>query len=147
MLPLLSLVSLACCGVNGRDGTGPADSGVSFSEVRNVIGPACSSEHGCHGSTAAYGADCYFDGGTAGFADRPLDYGPVVDLRNTVNVPSVYSAKLRVKPYAPDESFLMDKLEGHLTPCEGTVMPPGFGLTASEIALVRQWIAEGAPTQ
>lgn len=51
---------------------------------------------------------------------------------------------LRVNPGDPDNSYLVKKLEG-ASDIVGAQMPLGANpLTAEEIALVRQWISEGA---
>jgi hypothetical protein len=51
---------------------------------------------------------------------------------------------LRVDPGHPDNSFLIVKLEGPL-PIEGSQMPMGkTPLTAAQIQLIRDWIAQGA---
>jgi len=51
---------------------------------------------------------------------------------------------LRVDPFDPDNSFLLVKLQGP-PPDQGSRMPQtGPPLTNAEVALIRQWIAEGA---
>lgn len=62
-----------------------------------------------------------------------------------VNAPSTeVPALLRVNPGDPDASYLIQKLEG--TAAVGGRMPlGGTPLPAETIAVVRQWIAEGAP--
>ena len=63
---------------------------------------------------------------------------------NLVNVASheVPSLK-RVEPGDPDNSYLVQKIEG--TAAVGGRMPLGRApLTAAQIALIRQWISEGA---
>lgn len=61
-----------------------------------------------------------------------------------VNVPSTENnAVLRVAPNDPDNSYLIQKLEG--TAAVGGQMPlGGTPLPQSEIDIVRQWITEGA---
>ena len=54
--------------------------------------------------------------------------------------------ELRVAPGNPDKSFLLEKLLGNIMPTEGSKMPlVGRPLTASELDMVRRWIAAGAP--
>jgi hypothetical protein len=62
-----------------------------------------------------------------------------------VNAPSVESPSLlRVAPGNPDASYLVQKLEG--TAAVGGRMPlNGPPLSADVIAVIRQWIAAGAP--
>ena len=65
-----------------------------------------------------------------------------------VNVPSQESKLLRVKPGAPDKSYLIAKLMGtHLDAGgSGTRMPFGAPpLPDQTIQLIRDWIAAGAP--
>jgi hypothetical protein len=131
-------------GVDAGADAGAVDSGVTLTQVEFIMLTNCSTEHGCHYGAGSYGAECYFDGGTPGFGANGLDTDGVVDLTKAVNVPSVYSPKLRVKPFEPDASFLMDKLTGHLTACEGITMPRGSMLPPEQIALIREWITEGA---
>jgi mono/diheme cytochrome c family protein len=63
---------------------------------------------------------------------------------NIVNVPSKEVPSLmRVEPGDPDNSYLVQKVEG--TAAEGERMPLGqTPLTAAQIALIRRWISEGA---
>jgi hypothetical protein len=62
--------------------------------------------------------------------------------------PAAFEAGLlRVDPDDPDNSFLLIKLEGP-SPEEGSQMPLGLPpLSASEIQLIRDWIAAGAPPE
>jgi hypothetical protein len=54
------------------------------------------------------------------------------------------STKL-VAPGQPDQSYLVFKLEGSGTCFTGSRMPKGAALTAAQIQLVRDWVANGAP--
>ena len=62
-----------------------------------------------------------------------------------VNVPSrEVPALLRVEPFDPDRSYLVQKIEG--TAAVGAQMPPGGPpLPVEDIQLIRDWIADGAP--
>ena len=46
----------------------------------------------------------------------------------------------RVKPFQPDSSCLVKRVEGQVTP----QMPPGGSLTSGEQAVIRGWIQQGA---
>ena len=61
-----------------------------------------------------------------------------------VNVPSTeVPSILRVEPGNPDDSYLVQKIEG--TAAVGARMPLGGpNLSADEIAAIRQWITDGA---
>ena len=58
-----------------------------------------------------------------------------------------WTALLRVDPGNPDDSYLIIKLEGGDRIADGTArMPLGrTPLTPEQIAVVREWIASGAP--
>ena len=49
-----------------------------------------------------------------------------------------------VKPGAPDQSYLMFKLQGSGPCMTGSRMPKGGSITAAQIQLVRDWIVNGA---
>lgn len=58
---------------------------------------------------------------------------------SSAEVPSI----LRIKPGDPDNSYLIQKIEGHAS--VGARMPYGGPyLDAATIAMIRQWIANGA---
>lgn len=83
-----------------------------------------------------------------GAAQGGLSLEPGASYSNLVNAASSESPLLRVEPGAPERSYLLHKLEGtHLrVGGKGERMPLGGGpLPANEIALIRQWIAQGAP--
>lgn len=63
----------------------------------------------------------------------------------SVGIPSVeVPAILRVKPGDPDNSYIIQKLEGHAA--VGAQMPfGGPPLPTATIAVIRQWITDGAP--
>lgn len=64
---------------------------------------------------------------------------------NLVNVSSTEcSNRLRVAPGDPDNSYLVNKIEG-TNLCFGTQMPKVGSLTSAEIAIIRAWVAQGAP--
>jgi len=113
----------------GGGGTPPPPSTqASFQQIQDTIfTPICTA---CHAGAAA-----------------PL--GLRLDAGNSyallVNVPSVEApAILRVTPGDPDNSYLVQKIEGSAS--VGARMPLGGPpLPQSSIDLVRAWIAEGAP--
>ena len=89
-------------------------------------------------------ASCHLTGQEGGaLALHPgAAYASLVDVKSSeVNLP-------RVKPGAPDQSYLLMKLLGtHLEHGgQGARMPFGAApLDAETIAKIRQWIASGAP--
>jgi len=97
----------------------------------NIFTPICSV---CHvGGSAPQGLRL----------DAANSYNLLVGVPST-EVPAI----LRVKPGDPDNSYIIQKLEGHAA--VGKQMPFGCPtsqpcLTSSTIAFVRQWITNGAP--
>ncbi|WP_373377651.1 hypothetical protein [Cupriavidus nantongensis] len=80
-------------------------------------------------------------------APAGLDLLPKVVHSNLVGVRSTQSSMLRVAPSAPEQSYLMRKLQGaHLEAGgQGVAMPPGAPpLDPAQIGAIRQWIAGGA---
>ena len=72
-----------------------------------------------------------------------LDVRPGRAFNNLVNRRSSQVNLMRVLPGAPDESYLVHKLDGGPS-IVGTQMPQGGPLSATQIALVRSWILAGA---
>ena len=140
---VLTLLSLAACAGNGEglDANGqPLAAGSTgslpplsddFASIQaNIFTPICSV---CHNAAAARRKVCAFDA-----ADS---YNLLVGVPST-EVPSL----LRVKPGDPDNSYIIQKLEGHAA--VGAQMPDGCPstqpcLTTSTIAFIRQWITDG----
>jgi len=127
---------VACSGGSG-DGLPPSPPSSSlpgsfdavFSQVQDyVFTPGCAVS-GCH---------------TGAGAPQGLQLDSVNSYANLVGVASSENpSSLRVKPGDPDSSYLIQKLEG--TASSGVRMPLGAApLDASIIAIVRQWISDGA---
>jgi len=107
----------------GGDGAQTAD----FASIQqHVLTPICTV---CHaGAAAPQGLRL----------DASNSYALLVGIPST-EVPSI----LRVKPGDPDNSYLIQKLEGHAA--VGARMPFGGPyLDAATIAIIRQWITDGA---
>jgi hypothetical protein len=142
LLSILALLVTACGGGSGSGGSSPPPAspppppppppavfGANFSEIQdNVFTPNCATS-GCHlGAGAPQGL----------ILDATNSYGLLVDVASS-EVPSL----LRVEPGDPDNSYLIQKLEG--TAAVGGQMPlGGTPLPQSEIDTIRQWITEGA---
>jgi len=105
------------------------DNTVSFSSLQStVFTPTCAFS-GCHsGASAPLGLQ--------------LDEGSAYD--NLVNQPSEQQSDyFRVSPGDPDNSYLIQKLEG--IAAVGQQMPRGLPpLSIDTVASIRQWIADGA---
>lgn len=99
---------------------------VDFASQIQPIFDACT---GCHGESGA--------------AD--LDLRPGVSYANLVGVSATTNpARLRVEPFEPDESLLLSAVN-----CTSTG-GPAFqmsGTTPEQRALIRDWIAQGAPLE
>ena len=137
---LLSAVVLSACG--GGSGSGvtsppppppppppPASFGPNFSEIQaNVFTPTCATP-GCHvGAAAPRGL----------VLDDANSFGLLVNVASDED-----PAFLRVAPGDPDNSYLIQKLEG--TASFGARMPlNGAPLAQVDIDTIRQWITDGA---
>jgi methionine-rich copper-binding protein CopC len=113
-------------GESGGSGSVPLSADLSSIEA-NVFTPICSK---CHiGGGAPEGLRL----------DSADAYNLLVGVPST-EVPSI----LRVKPGDPDNSYIIQKLEGHAA--VGAQMPLGGPyLSTATIGFIRQWISNGAP--
>lgn len=131
---ILSAALTACGGGGGAAAPTPppqppSSFGPNFSEIQsNVFTPTCAVS-GCHlGAGAPQGLRL----------DDVNSYGLLVDVPS-MEVPGV----LRVAPGDPDNSYVIQKLEG--TAAIGGRMPLGRPpLDQSVIDIIRQWISAGA---
>jgi hypothetical protein len=140
ILPALMLaagISAGCGGGGYGDDNGappeppppPSSFGPNFSEIQDeVFTPTCAVS-GCHtGAGAPEGLRL----------DEANSFGMLVDVASS-QVPSI----LRVAPGDPDNSYLIQKLEG--TASVGVRMPEGGPpLAQDSIDVIRQWILDGA---
>ena len=138
----LAILSLFVAGCGGGSGSGGGNSpptpplppppppfGANFSEIQaNVFTPTCAVS-GCHSGA----------GSPQGLRlDEATSYALLVNVASTEN-----GAVLRVNPGNPDDSYLIQKLEG--TASAGVQMPFGRApLTQATIDVIRQWITDGA---
>jgi hypothetical protein len=133
----MSVVLIAGCAGNGEgldengrpaeqdDGTGLTP---DFESIQaNVFTPICTT---CHsGAAAPLGLRL----------DEGASYALLVNAPST-EVPTL----LRVNPGNPDASYLIQKLEG-TAPVGGRMPLGGAPLPAETVAVIRQWISDGAP--
>jgi mono/diheme cytochrome c family protein len=111
----------------GEGGTGNGALAPTLASIQqNVFTPVCTA---CH---------------SGGGAPQGLRLDAGVSATLLVGVPSnEVSSLLRVKPGDPDNSYLIRKLEG--SGIAGARMPLGGPyLDAQTIAVIRQWISQGA---
>jgi len=106
----------------------PAGFGPNFSEIQaNVFTPSCATA-GCHSGAGA----------SAG-----LNLEAANSYTMLVGIASSQDAGIqRVNPGNPNNSYLVQKLEG--TTATGGQMPLGGALPQSDIDVIRQWIMDGA---
>ncbi|MEQ1440357.1 hypothetical protein AAG565_13440 [Fontimonas sp. SYSU GA230001] len=132
-LGFLPWLLLAACGGGGGDGGAPQPDALQptlESIQAQVFTPRCATS-GCHRGSAARES--------LRLDDAQTSYDQLVEVRS-VQVPS----RFRVEAGSPDTSYLIDKLEG--TQAAGNRMPDGQApLSAETVAVIRQWIADGAP--
>jgi len=111
-------------------GGSPPDPNASFSRVQmEIFTPHCAVE-GCHAPPTQQGLD--------------LRDGHAYD--NVVGVPAKESAKVRIAPGHPEDSYLVDKIRG-AAGIDGARMPasgPPY-LTDQQIQLIVDWVRRGAP--
>jgi len=107
--------------------TTPVVIGPTLDQIQAVVfGPLCS---GCHSGPTGVVLPSGMDLSTADASFLAL-----------VNTPSIQDPMImRVLPTQPDNSYLIQKLEGNA----GTVMPPTGMLDPAIIAEIRQWILDG----
>ncbi|HEU5303247.1 MAG TPA: hypothetical protein VFU40_01275 [Gemmatimonadales bacterium] len=135
-LALAVLLGAAACAGDGTGldehgnpvGEGRAPLQPTFTSIQtHIFTPSCTQ---CHAGAAA-----------------PLGFSleAAVSYESLVNVASVERpAVLRVKPGAPDSSYLVLKLEG-AAGIAGGRMPLGLPpLSTGEVSVVREWILAGA---
>lgn len=98
-----------------------------------VFSPSCTAA-ACH--DASLGGDLDLTSG--------MSYAELVDVP-AFQTNAAGRGKVLVIPGDPDNSFLVQKLDGTLELDEGEVMPrQTSGLSSSRIELIRQWILAGA---
>lgn len=126
-----ALLWYGCAG----DGPPPSASSGAYDTIQTQIFNQHCLSAGCHNSTAQAGGLNL----TAG-----VSYGDLVGV--TPQNPDAAAAGLqRVTPFDPANSFLLIKLTNP-APGEGSRMPQGQSpLPPADIAMIRNWIAEGAP--
>ena len=127
----LFLLALAGC---GGDGDTVANLDPTLTSIQtNVFNKSCALVS-CHNSTAAQGGLKLTQGDS---------FGEIVNIA-AENSAAAADGKLRVVPGDPGASFLIQKLEGPGAG-EGDLMPQSSsGLDSEIIAVIRQWIADGA---
>lgn len=139
---LFALALTACPGSGeGLDENGnplgppgpPADSVTLSADVQPILTANCALS-GCHA-------------GSQPAANQNLSSG--LTFSNTVNVPAQQVPALRrVRPFLPDSSYLVQKIQGTQATVGGSGgrMPLGGApLSSAEIQTIRAWIAAGAP--
>jgi len=135
LLSLSVLVAAAGCSSSNSSPSAPSTPTVSFATQiqAQILNPACTA--------------CHTDDGRTPSSNLNLKSG--VAISNLVNVACVcpgHSSVMRVIPGNPSGSYMIQKLEG-AADIVGLRMPrngPPY-LTTDQVALIRQWIQNGAP--
>jgi len=121
-LPAVAGTPMNCTDLEGF----PERQAVDFESQIQPIFAACS---GCHG-----------DGGSAGLDLRPGEaYANLVGVVSTTSPP-----QLRVQPFEPADSLLLSAVNCAQTGGPAFQMP---GTDPEQRALIRDWIAQGAPAR
>jgi hypothetical protein len=138
-LVLVAGLALTACGdkddsAEVEDGDDTADTGppTLTDDIQPIFDRSCAVA-GCHIGTSP-------GGNMLLIPERA--FSELVGATST-DVPTM----LRVRPTAPDESFLLHKVAGTHATVGGTgdPMPPTAGLGEEEVELIREWIETGAP--
>jgi len=133
LLSLSVLVATAGCSSNSSPSSPTPTSTLSFATQiqAQILNPAC--------------VACHTDDGRTPASNLNLKSGAAIS--NLINIASVGKpGAVRVIPGNPSGSYLIQKLEG-ASDIVGLRMPrngPPF-LTTEQVALIRQWIQNGAP--
>jgi hypothetical protein len=103
----------------------------TFTNVHTtVLQPTCAFSS-CHGSA---------DAGDLTLTDAAASYDALVDAPSAGD-----PAQILVVPGDPDASYLVHKLEAASGIVGDPMPPPAGGLEPEKVALIRAWIAAGAP--
>jgi hypothetical protein len=133
-LAALALIALPGCG-------GEEDTEVTYNDdVRRIFNRRCTT---CHESSTPIGVDIV-DIQNPFAPERGLVFAP-----NSWAAPDAYpglTPAQNVVPFEPENSFLLDKITGDLPPDGGgAAMPLQVSpLDANELAVVEQWVTDGA---
>ena len=135
LLLSLMLVAVGCSSSSSPSSPSTTTTTVTFSTQiqQQIFNPACTA--------------CHTDDGRTPSSNLNLKSG--VAISNLVNVACVcpgHAAVMRVIPGNPSGSYMIQKLEG-AADIVGLRMPrngPPY-LTDAQVALIRQWIQNGAP--
>ncbi|RME21581.1 MAG: hypothetical protein D6798_17765 [Deltaproteobacteria bacterium] len=131
LLPLLPSLLIVACGESGDD-TGADAAPVTFAELQETVLVGSCGGAGCHGpATVAGGLLLEGDDAYDSLMNDPCE-----------NELAVAEGLLRVAPGDLDKSFLYVKVTDARG--MGDPMPPWDSLDDAGIAMIRQWILDGA---
>ena len=142
MRAALLVLLAACTAPKARPGPPDANPGPSFArDIVPVLEHECARQKGCHGDKPAEDVD--------------MDLRPNAAYAALVGVTAEQrEGALRVKPFDPDGSFIVDKLTGRLQGHDGKQMPidpvTGSSVDPSPLPpgfvdqILVPWIAAGA---
>jgi len=135
--PLLAaaLLTLAACGGGGGGNSPPAGLQPTLASIQDNVFTVTCAVSGCHsGAGAPFGLQL----------DPGFSAGNLINVVSPRDPDPANPTYIRVIPFDPDASFLIQKLDG--TQTLGNRMPdngPPY-LTTATINVIRQWIQDGA---
>ena len=135
---LVLMLALSACGGEDTppiDARPPVQVDPNFTSIQQMIfTPRCATT-ACHGPSMPASSMSLVAGSA---------YSEIVGVLPITSSARTAGKKL-VDPGNPNNSFLIDKLEGNLGAGDGNLMPQnGSRLYPVEIAPIRQWIMDGA---
>ena len=140
-LVLTSIVAAIGCS-SGTNTTAPTTSATSTTSTTSSSGVSYSNN--IQPLFNSYCVVCHQGAGQGGLTLEPnKSYSNLVGVQSTET-----STELRVKAGAPDQSYLLAKLNGTQVQAggSGAQMPYGAApLPQAQISLMQQWISQGAP--
>lgn len=134
----LALAALLAGLVHGCDSGGSDEPAGTFTEIHEMLFPPTTNARCdfCHSMPASDISNGNLSTGTT----QDSAYAALI---NQVSTSSRCGGKKLVVPYHPEDSLLLDKMQG--TPSCGDRMPlGGMALSDTELEVVRSWIAAGA---
>lgn len=127
----LVLLIVGCEHADPLSDNGGGEPGTTLSEIQTTIFSTTCAVSGCHD-------------GSGNDLPGSMDLRSGQAYASIVGVPSARRPELnRVEPGDPDNSYLIHKLE-NAPGIIGSPMPPTGPLSTEQIAMIREWIAEGA---
>jgi hypothetical protein len=137
---MIGALLLAACGGDGSKMDDEPDAGPpgTFAEIYDQLFPLQTNARCdfCHGMPPSQVSNGFLSTGS----DRDAAYAALV---GKTSASKDCKGKKLVEPYHPEDSLLLDKVSGSPT-CASQMPLGGMALSASQVELIRSWIAAGA---